>query len=214
MSGSGDHNRSRSTIPQPEPLTEVLERWAARDWPGAWFVRGAAAGGRLAVLHAAALGARSGHDFLGSEHLVAGALRAGALADVTTEARLRLREVAVASVAASQLIADVRPEEVDAWFADESAADPAAALSAISLLPTLTPRAEAALRRARASAYAAAAVDGAGAVHVLSGVLEDPGIVEPAASSVGVSLEPARQWAGRRAAWGPLLDLLDELPAG
>ena len=51
---------------------------------------------------------------------------------------------------------------------------------------------------------------GAAAVHVLSGVLEYPGIVAPAASSVGVSLEPARQWAGRRAAWGPLLDLLDE----
>jgi hypothetical protein len=51
---------------------------------------------------------------------------------------------------------------------------------------------------------------GPGAVHVLSGVLENPGIVAPAASSVGINLEPARQWAGRRAAWGPLLELLDE----
>jgi hypothetical protein len=123
-----------------------------------------------------------------------------------------LREVAVASVAASQLIAEVRPEAVDAWFADDDAADPAVALSSIRLLPTLTPRAEGALRRARSSAYASSAVAGAAAVHVLSGVLEDPGMVAPVASSVGISLEPARQWAGRRAAWGPLLELLDELP--
>lgn len=189
----------------------ALEAWASREWPGAWFVRDAAPSGRLAVLHAASLGARSNHDFLGCEHLVAGALRAGALTDVATASALRLREVAVASVAASQVIAEVRPEEVDGWFADESMADPAVALAAISLLPTLTPRAEAALRRARAIAYGASAVSGAAAVHVLSGVLEDPGMVAPVASSVGVSLEPARQWAGRRAAWGPLLDLLDEL---
>ena len=165
----------------------------------------------MAVLHAASLGARSGHDFLGCEHLVACALRAGALTDVATASSLRLREVAVASVAASQMIAEVRPEEIEAWFADEAFADPAVALASISLLPTLTPRAEAALRRAKASAHAASAVAGATAVHVLSGVLEDPGMVAPVASSVGVSLEPARQWAGRRAAWGPLLDLLDEL---
>ena len=190
---------------------DALDAWAAREWPGGWFVRAAAPGGRMAVLHAASLGARSGHDFLGCEHLVAGALRAGALTDVATASSLRLREVAVASVAASQMIAEVRPEEVEAWFADEAVADPAVALSSITLLPTLTPRAEAALRRARASAHASSAVAGATAVHVLSGVLEDPGMVAPVASSVGVSLEPARQWAGRRAAWGPLLDLLDEL---
>ena len=187
----------------------ALDAWAEREWPGAWFVRDAAPSGQLAVLFGASLGARSGHDFLGCEHLVAGALRAGALTHVPTATSLR--EVAVASVAASQMIAEVRPEEVDEWFADEAAADPAVALGTIRLLPTLTPRAEAALRRARASAYAASAVAGAAAVHVLSGVLEDPGIVAPAASSVGVSLEPARQWAGRRAAWGPLLELLDEL---
>lgn len=188
---------------------EPLHEWAAREWPGAFFVREAAPSGRLAVLYAASLGARSGHDFLGCEHLVAGALRAGALTDVPTASSLR--EVAVASVAASQLIAEVRPEQVDAWFADESAADPAVALSSIRLLPTLSPRATAALRRARSSAYASSAVAGAAAVHVLSGVLEDPGMVAPVASSVGISLEPARRWAGRRAAWGPLLELLDEL---
>ena len=196
---------------RPDGSIEPLETWAAREWPGAWFVRDAAPSGRLAVLHAASLGARSGHDFVGCEHLVAGALRAGALTDVPAASALRLREVAVASVAASQMIAEVRPEEVDAWFADEAAADPDVALASIRLLPTLTPRAEAALHRARSSAYAASAVAGAAAVHVLSGVLEDPGMVAPVASSVGVNLEPARQWAGRRAAWGPLLDLLDEL---
>jgi hypothetical protein len=165
----------------------------------------------LAVLYAASLGARSGHDFLGCEHLVAGALRAGALTHGETADPLR--EVAVAAVAASQLIAEVRPEQVDAWFADEAAADPAVALASIRLLPTLSPRAGRALRRARAMAYGASAVAGAAAVHVLSGVLEDPGMVAPVASAVGISLEPARQWAGRRAAWGPLLDLLDELPS-
>jgi hypothetical protein len=173
-------------------------------------VRVAAPSGRLAVLYAASLGARSGHDFLGCEHLVAGALRAGALTDADTA--VPLREVAVAAVAASQLIAEVRPEQVDAWFADEDAADPSVALSTVRLLPTLSPRAAQALRRAVASAAAASALDGPGAVHVLSGVLEDPGMVAPVASSVGISLEPARQWAGRRAAWGPLLELLDELP--
>ena len=207
---SGDQNGPRSAFQRPEGSTEALEAWAAREWPGAWFVRDAAPSGRSSVLYAASLGARSGHDFLGCEHLVAGALRAGALSD-STASTLRLREVAVASVAASQMIAEVRPEEVDAWFADDSLADPSGALATIRLLPTLTPRADAALRRARASAYAAAAVAGATAVHVLSGVLEDPGMVAPVATSVGVSLEPARQWAGRRAAWGPLLDLLDEL---
>lgn len=207
----GDQNGPQSVSQQPEGSTEALEAWAAREWPGAWFVRDAAPSGRLAVLFGASLGARSGHDFLGCEHLVAGALRAGALTDVATASTLRLREVAVASVAASQMIAEVRPEEVDAWFANDSLADPAEALALIRLLPTLTPRAEAALLRARASAYAASAVAGATAVHVLSGVLEDPGMVAPVATSVGVSLETARQWAGRRAAWGPLLDLLDDL---
>jgi hypothetical protein len=209
VSGSGDHNRSTSAIQRPLPLSEPLHEWASRDWPGASFVRDAAPSGRLAVLYAASLGARSGHDFLGCEHLVAGALRAGALTDLATASTLQ--EVAVASVAASQLIAEVRPEEVDAWFADDAAADPAVALGAIHLLPTLSPRADRALRRARALAYGASAVAGAAAVHVLSGVLEDPGMVAPVASSVGISLEPARQLAGRRAAWGPLLDLLDEL---
>lgn len=210
MSRSGDQNASRKPFQQPERFSEPLHKWAARDWPGAWFVRDAAPSGRLSVLYAASLGARSGHDFLGCEHLVSGALRAGALTDVATASTLQ--QVAVASVAASQMIAEVRPSAVEAWFADETAGDPAAALSTIRLLPTLTPRAEAALRRASSSAYAASAVAGATAVHVLSGVLEDPGMVAPVASSVGVSLEPARQWAGRRAAWGPLLDLLDELP--
>ena len=210
LCGSGDHNRTSERSRRPQPHEAPLHEWADREWPGAWFVREAAPTGRLAVLYAASLGARAGHDFVGCEHLVAGALRAGALTDVSTATSLR--EVAVASVVASQLIAEVRPEQVSAWFADETAADPAVALAAVRLLPTLTPRAEAALRRARALAYAASAVAGAAAVHVLSGVLEDPGIVAPVASSVGVSLEPARQWAGRRAAWGPLLDLLDELP--
>lgn len=208
---SGDQKDPRSAIPRPERSTEPLDVWASRDWPGAGFVRDAAPSGRLAVLFAASLGARSDHDFLGCEHLVAGALRAGALTDPATASALRLREVAVASVAASQMIAEVRPEEVEAWFADDAAADPAFALATIRLLPTLTPRADAALKRARSSAYASSAVAGAGAVHVLSGVLEDPGMVAPVAASVGVSLEPARRWAGRRAAWGPLLDLLDEL---
>ena len=210
MSPSGDQNASPKPTQRPERFSEPLHEWAAREWPGATFVRAAAPSGRLAVLYAASLGARSGHDFLGCEHLVAGALRAGALTDVPTASSLR--QVAVASVAASQLIAEVRAEEVDAWFADERAADPACALASIRLLPTLSPRAAAALRRARALAYGASAVAGAAAVHVLSGVLEDPGMVEPVASSVGVSLEPARRWAGRWAAWGPLLELLDELP--
>jgi hypothetical protein len=209
MVPSGDQKGPRASGQRPEGSTEVLERWAARDWPGAFFVRAAAPSGRLAVLYAASLGARAGHDFLGCEHLVAGALRAGALTDRGTATPLQ--EVAVAAVAASQLIAEVRPEQVDAWFADETAADPAVALASIRLLPTLSPRAEAALRRARASASAASAIAGAAAVHVLSGVLEDPGMVAPVASSVGISLEPARRWAGRRAAWGPLLELLDEV---
>ena len=204
---SGRHNDPGSAIQRPQGSTE-LEAWAAADWPGAWFVRGAAPSGRLAVLLAASLGARSGHDFLGGEHLVAGALRAGALTDPDQAGPLQ--DVAVAAVAASQLIAEVRPEHVDAWFADPMAGDPEVALASIRMLPTLTPRAEAALRRARASASAGAALAGPGAVHVLSGVLEDPGMVAPVASSVGVSLEPARLWAGRRAAWGPLLELLDE----
>ena len=206
---SGGQEGPRSRSRRPERSTKALDEWAGKPWPGAWFVRDAAPSGRLAVLHAASLGARSGHDYLGCEHLVAGALRAGALTDGATATPLQ--EVAVAAVAASQLIADVRPEEVDAWFADEAAADPATALASIRLLPTLSPRADAALRRARALAYGSAAVAGATAVHVLSGVLEDPGMVAPVASSVGISLEPARRWAGRRAAWGPLLDLLDEL---
>ena len=204
----GDQNGPRSPIARPQGSTE-LDEWAAREWPGAWFVRDSAPSGRLAVLLAASLGARSGHDFLGCEHLVAGALRAGALTDRETAGPLR--DVAVAAVAASQLIAEVRPEQVDAWFADEAAGDPELALASIRLLPTLSPRAEAALRRARASAFASAAVAGATAVHVLSGVLEDPGMVAPVASAAGISLEPARQWAGRRAAWGPLLELLDEV---
>ena len=212
MSGSGDHNRSAKAIQRPLPLSEPLHEWANREWPGAFFVRDAAPSGRLAVLYAASLGARSGHDFLGCEHLVAGALRAGGLTH--GETAVPLQEVAVAAVAASQLIAEVRPEEVDAWFADEDAADPVMALASIRLLPTLSPRADRALRRATALAYGASAVAGPAAVHVLSGVLEDPGMVAPVASSVGISLEPARRWAGQRAAWGPLLELLDEVEVG
>jgi hypothetical protein len=197
-------------IQRPLPLTDPLEAWVELDWPGAWFVRGAAASGRLAVLLAASLGARSGHDYLGCEHLVAGAVRAGVVGE---PGGARLSDVSVVAIAASQRLAEVRPEQVEAWFADPGAADPEAALHRLRILPTVTPRAASALRRARAAAASAAAVDGATAMHVLHGVLEDPGIVAPAADSLGVSLEPARRWARSRAAWGPVLDLLDELPA-
>ncbi len=183
---------------------EALEAFAAMRWPGRWFVGGAAPSGRLAVLYAVALGARSGHAYVGCEHLVAGAVRAGALPEMATADELRT--VAVAAVAASQLLAEVTVEQVEAWFADESAADSAVALASIRLLPTLTPRAEAGLRRARGSAAASAAPAGAGAIHVLSGVLADPGTVARHAEDLG----PARRLAERRAGWGPLLDLLDE----
>lgn len=206
MSSTG-HNRLRGSI-EPDPIDAALEDWAGRHWPGGWFVRGAARSGRLAVLYAAALGARSGHDYLGCEHLFAGSLRAGGLPQVATADELR--RVAVASVAASQLRAEVLAEDVEEWFDDFDAAVAAVALGSVRALPTLTPRAARALLRARGQAAAASAMGGAGAVHVLSGVLADPGIVAPAATREGVSLEPARRLAERRAGWGPLLDLLDE----
>jgi hypothetical protein len=183
---------------------DALDRFAAVRWPGQWFVAEAAPSGRLAVLYALALGARSGHDYVGCEHLVAGAVRAGGLPPVA--AQDELRGVATRAVAASQVLAGVTSAEVEAWFSDEAAGDPAVALASVRLLPTLTPRAEAGLRRARASAAAASALDGAGAVHVLSGVLADPGTVARHADDLG----PARRLAERRAGWGPLLDLLDE----
>ena len=181
-----------------------LDAFAELRWPGAWFVADAAPSGRLAVLYAVALGARSGHDYVGCEHLVAGAVRAGGLPRVATADELR--RVAVDAVAGSQLLAEVTPAEVDAWFGDEAAADPAEALASIRLLPTLTPRADEGLRRARGKAAASSALDGAGAVHVLSGVLADPGTVARHAADLG----PARRLVERRAGWGPLLDLLDE----
>lgn len=184
----------------PDPL----EVFAILRWPGGWFVEEAAPSGRLAVLYALALGARSGHDYVGCEHLVAGAVRAGGLPAVATTDELR--RTAIEAVASSQLLAEVTVAQVDSWFADEAAADPAVALATIHLLPTLTPRAEAGLRRARGKAAASAAVGGAGAVHVLSGVLADPGMVARHADDLG----PARRLADRRAGWGPLLDLLDE----
>ncbi|MDQ3106461.1 MAG: hypothetical protein M3Q68_01465, partial [Actinomycetota bacterium] len=101
-------------------------------------------------------------------------------------------------------------EQIDEWFADESAGHPAAALASIRILPTLSPRADKALRRARGLAARASAVGGAAAIHVLSGVLADPGIVGPVAEGEGISLDGARQLAERRAAWGPLLDLFEE----
>jgi len=183
---------------------DALEAFAALAWPGAWFVADASPSGRLAVLYAMALGARSGHDYLGCEHLIAGAVRAGGLPAVTTTDELR--RTAVAAVAASQLIAEVTSEQVEAWFADEAAGDPAGALASVRLLPTLTPRAEAGLRRARGDAAATASIAGAGAVHVLTGVLADPGTVVRHADDLG----PARRLAERRAGWGPLLDLLQE----
>lgn len=185
---------------------DPLVAFAALAWPGAWFVADAAPSGRLAVLYAMALGARSGHDYLGCEHLVAGAVRAGGLPAVA--AAEDLRRTAVEAVAASQLLAEVTAGHVDAWFVDDAAADPALALATIRLLPTLTPRAEAGLRRARGKAAASAAIGGAGAVHVLSGVLADPGTVARHAADLG----PARRLADRRAGWGPLLDLLDDSP--
>ena len=185
---------------------ETLAAFAAMRWPGQWFVEAAGPSGRLALLYALALGARSGHDYVGSEHLVAGAVRAGAVPEVDTAGQLQ--RVAVDAVAASQLLAGVTVTHVEDWFADEAAGDPALALATIRLLPTLTPRADGALRRARAKAAASAAIHGAGAVHVLSGVLADPGTVARHAGDLG----PARRLADRRAGWGPLLDLLDESP--
>lgn len=185
----------------------ALEAFAALAWPGAWFVAEAAPSGRLAVLYAMALGARSNHDYLGCEHLIAGAVRAGGLPAVATTDDLR--RTAVEAVAASQLLAEVTAAQVEDWFADEAAADPALALATIRLLPTLTPRAEAGLRRARGKAAATAALGGAGAVHVLSGVLADPGTVARHADDLG----PARRLTERRAGWGPLLDLLGETEA-
>lgn len=202
MSGSGRPDRAIERKWSPVPL----DAFAELRWPGAWFVAEAAPSGRRAVLLAMALGARSGHDYLGGEHLVAGAVRAGALPHVETNEELR--RIAVDAVAASQLLAGVTAAQVDAWFADATAGDDGAALASIRLLPTLTPKAESALRRARGQASAGAAVDGATAVHVLSGVLADPGIV----ARQGVDLAPARRLAERRAGWGPLLDLLDDAP--
>ena len=190
-------------IVDPDPDPDPLGAFAALRWPGDWFVAEAASSGRLALLYALSLGARSGHDYVGCEHLVAGAVRAGGLPAV--EAADDLRRVAVAAVAASQLLAEVTPEQVDEWFADEAAGQPSVALASIRLLPTLTPRAEGGLRRARAKAAASSALDGAGAIHVLSGVLDDPGVVARHADDLG----PVRRLADRRAGWGPLLDLLD-----
>ena len=184
-------------------VTAPLDAFAALRWPGAWFVADAAPSGRLALLYALSLGARSNHDYVGCEHLVAGAVRAGGLPAAADE----LRRVAVGAVAGSQLLAGVTPAAVDDWFADEAAADPSVALETIRLLPTLTPRAEGGLRRARAKAAASSALEGAGAVHVLSGVLADPGTVARHADDLG----PARRLAERRAGWGPLLDLLDDV---
>ena len=213
MSGNGRQNRTGERFWSPQPhdpgggATDPLVAFAAVAWPGAWFVADAAPSGRLAVLYALALGARSGHDYVGCEHLVAGAVRAGGLPAVA--ATDDLRHTAVEAVAASQLLAEVTVEQVEAWFADEDTADPALALATIRLLPTLTPRAEAGLRRARGTAAAGAAIDGAGAVHVLSGVLADPGTVARHADDLG----PARRLAERRAGWGSLLDLLGETDA-
>lgn len=189
-------------------MTDPLAAFAELRWPGQWFVAEAAPSGRLALLYALALGARSGHDYVGSEHLVAGAVRAGALPAVETADELQ--RVAVNAVAASQLLAGVTTAQVEDWFADDAAADPALALATIRLLPTLTPRAEAGLRRAHAQAAGSAALHGAGAVHLLSGVLADPGTVARHAGDLG----PARRLAERRAGWGPLLDLIDEGEAG
>ncbi len=189
---------------------DPLVVFAGLQWPGAWFVRDAAPSGRLAVLYAVALGARADHDYLGCEHLVAGSVRARGLPELHAPTNDDLRRVAAAAVAASRKLAQVHPDQIDAWFADEAAGDPVGALASIRILPTLSPRAEGALRRARGLAARASAVGGAAAVHVLSGVLADPGIVGPVAEGEGISLDGARQLADRRAAWGPLLDLLEE----
>lgn len=183
-----------------------LQQWASATWPGADFVRKADDSGRLAVLYAAGLGSWAGHDFVGCEHLVAGALRA--MAPTDPEAVEELRAVVIAAVAGSQLIAEVPPERVDAWFADEGAGDPMTALHSIRMLPTLSVRAERALQRAQDTAAASTPPARATAAHLLAGVLADPGIVAPTASAIGVSLDGGRRWADRHIAWGPLLDLL------
>lgn len=183
-----------------------LDRWASASWPGASFVREAETSGRLAVLYAASLGAWAGHDYVGCEHLVAGSVRA--MAPTDPDAVEGLRRIVIAAVAASQLIAEVPPERVDAWFADAGAADPETALRSLRLLPTLSWRAERALQRARDAAATSTPPVRTSAAHLLAGVLADPGIVAPTASALGVSLEPGRRWADRHVAWGPLLDLL------
>lgn len=185
---------------------DPLTRWASAVWPGASFVREADESGQLAVLYAASLGSWAGHDYVGCEHLVAGAVRA--MAPTDPEAADGLRAVVIAAVAASQLIAEVPPERVDAWFADVASADPSQALPSIRMLPTLSIRAKRALQRALDAAASSAPVVRASAAHLLAGVLADPGIVTPTASALGVSLEPGRRWADRHVAWGPLLDLL------
>ncbi len=185
-----------------------LDRWASATWPGASFVREAESSGRLAVLYAASLGAWAGHDYVGCEHLVAGAVRA--MAPTDPDAVEELRTVVIAAVAASQLIAEVPPERVDAWFADASAGDPETALRSIRMLPTLSMRAERALQRAQAAADASTPPVRTTAAHLLAGVLADPGIVAPTASAIGLSLDAGRRWADRHVAWGPLLDLLAE----
>ncbi len=189
-------------------LPDPLVVFADRQWPGRWFVRDAAPSGRLAVLYAVSLGAHAGHDYIGCEHLVAGSIRSGGLRDAGNLAGLR--QVAVAAVASSRTLAECEPERVREWFADDTADDPARALAGIRILPTVTPQADRALRRARSQAWGAASIEGPGAVHVLSGVLADPGTVGPAASSEGVSLDGPRLEAERRAGWGPLLDLLED----
>lgn len=185
-----------------------IDRWASATWPGARFVREADRSGRLAVLYAASLGAWSGHDYVGCEHLVAGAVRA--MAPTDPDAVEGLRAVVIAAVAASQLIAEVPPERVDAWFADAGAGDPETALQSIRLLPTLSIRAERAMERAREAGASSTPPVRVTAAHLLAGVLADPGIVAPTASALGVSLDPGRRWADRHVAWGPLLDLLAE----
>ncbi len=191
-------------------LVDPLDGVAALRWPGSGFVAAASPSGRLAVLLALGLGARSGHDYLGCEHLVAGAIRAGGLPDRAAATTADLRRVAVVAVAASQRLAQMTAAAVEAWFDTEVAGDPSAVLASIRFLPTLTPRASAALDRARGQAAAGAALGGPGAVHVLSGVLADPGIVAPAAVGEGVDLVAARGLAERRAGWGALADLVVE----
>jgi len=194
------------------------EQWLSAfrrlEWVPATYAVKASDEGATVLLYAIDEALLCGHEYVGSEHLFAGAVRTSAAVVRSLGRLVPIREVIAEALRVSNRLVEITP--ADQIIICGKREDPQdlvwqrvqAAVAHQDMFP-LTPRAE----RNIADAQALARQFGNGrfgAEEVVAAVSRDGGAVEKALTAFGSAREEAATFMLRRREWGSLLRLADE----